>query len=241
MTKQKWKWVKFDPNTTAGLSMGLYLKINQWQSTLLGKQKRIVPLSRTAEGCCVCHMTWLANPPYIFRNLPTNACLWQIKPLATFTMTDSEEYHSSLCLVLPLCFCQTKTREQLPVRYLLRLLEYQKLQSQTLSPFRLWAIFPPAQLFSRASFSKLFYQSLFPQDVSWKVSDKMTAIAHSGWSPTWCAVWPCRPSQPSGPICSESLRVKCQLALMLTQRTIGTQCRDWLRAAGEFTAKDGAF
>lgn len=44
---------------------------------------------------------------------------------------------------------------------------------------------------------------------------------------TWCAVLPCCPSQPSSPICSLGLRAKCQPALMHTQRTMGTQRRDW--------------
>lgn len=57
---------------------------------------------RNMTGCCSFH---------IFRNLA--ACQWQIKPLASFNKTDSEEYCSRFCLEIPSCFIKLRQASRL--------------------------------------------------------------------------------------------------------------------------------
>lgn len=132
----------------------------------------------------------------------------------------------------PFMFCQTKTREQASVRYLLRTGEYEKLQSQMSTQLTLWI-----ELLSlRRLFPKPPHQSLFP------LKSEAVGKWQLMWDAllTWRAALPRCPSRPSSPICSLGLRAKCQPALMQTQRTMGTQSRNWQGTAGEVAAKEGS-
>lgn len=76
---------------------------SQKEGTITGKERERV-LSATKHTavarCCMCTMIWCLF--YIFRHVKPNAWRLQMKPLASFTMTDSEESHISFCLELPL-------------------------------------------------------------------------------------------------------------------------------------------
>lgn len=115
--------------------MGSLLKISQRENNIWKKRERILSAAKASKQQCytVACVTLFDVIISLYLEIYRQMFFDGKRSHSQFHNDRQGRVSQQVLFGAPFMFCQTKTREQASVRYLLRIIEYEKLQSQTLA------------------------------------------------------------------------------------------------------------